>query len=88
MKVLGLNSINREDSELYYRRKFTANAKLDILSSTVETEVLFCIETGPLGNKTIEVEIPEGKKLNYPVLPIMSALKQFILTMDSKGNLP
>ncbi len=88
MKVLGLDSIHREDSCLYYRRKFTADAKLDILSNTVVTTVAFSIETGPLGDKTIEVELPANCDFNYPLVPITSALKQFIIKLDSEGTLP
>jgi hypothetical protein len=88
MKVIGLNSIHREDSCLYYRRKFTADAKLDILANTVVTTIAFCIETGPLGDRTIEIDLPRDEDLNYPIIPITSALKQYILTLDSEGTLP
>jgi hypothetical protein len=88
MKVLELNSIHREESGLYYRRKFTAEAKLDLLSNTVLTSIAFSIETGPLGNKDIDVELPPHIDLNYPVVPITTALKKFILGMDTEGSLP
>ena len=48
--------------------------------------VEFCIETDPLGAKKIDIIISES--INYPVVPIKSALKTYIITADSKGKLP
>jgi len=54
--------------------------------STMETPVQFCIESSPLGVKTIEIQL--SSTLNYPVIPIKKALTQYILTEDNQGKLP
>ncbi|QTQ14190.1 hypothetical protein HRQ91_06830 [Treponema parvum] len=86
MEILELRQIKRTQEELYYRRKFSAEAAVSVPTSTLELPILFTIETGPLGNK--EVEITFLKAPDYPLIPIKNALSQMILTMDLEGKLP
>ena len=86
MKVLELRNISREEGFIYYRRKFKCDAIIEMGKTTTETPLEFCIESNPLGAKTIEINL--SKTLNYPVLPVKKALTEFILTEDSQGKLP
>lgn len=86
MRILELKNLYREEGYIYYRRNFTGNAVVEIPGQTIEAPVDFCIETNPFGQKSIEIEV--SKTINYPVLPIKKALKEFILTEDSEGRLP
>lgn len=88
MKILELNSITGEDTLLYYRRNYTATAKLQLFSSTKDVHIAFTIEVGPLGNKVIYVEYPSGTDFDYPILPVTKSLKEKILELDNNGNLP
>jgi hypothetical protein len=88
MKVLELQSIQREEFGLYYRRTFTATVILDLLSKTVEAPIGFIIETSPLGTKTIDVDIDANNLLNYPALPVKTAIKKYIQELDAQGGLP
>ena len=86
MRILELRDLNREEGYIYYRRNFTGTAVIEIPCSTLEAPIAFCIEMDPFGVKTIEIDIENT--LNYPVLPVKKALKEYILLRDSEGILP
>ena len=86
MTVLELNNVVREPGAIYYIRRYRALAKLKLPTETVDSEIEFSIETGPLGNKEIDIELLNQP--NYPALPIKKALKEFINISDSNGTLP
>ena len=87
MKILELKQIEREEGCVYYRRKFTAVASMEILAKEVDIPVKFIIETGPLGDKKIDFGEIKGD-FNYPILPIMKSLREYVKKMDEEGALP
>jgi hypothetical protein len=88
MKVLELNQIHIDENYIYYRRNYTAQAKLELLSKSLEANISFTIETNPFGDKIIYVDLAPGTNLDYPLIPVKSALKTYILTLDNEGKLP
>ena len=88
MKVLELQSVRREDFGLYYRKNYTAIAVMEIVSKIVRAPVSFVIETSPLGTKQLDVEVSKEANINYPMLPILTGLKSFIMAMEKQGALP
>lgn len=86
MKIIGLKDLKREEGYIYYRRNFLADAVVEIPGSNFETPIKFCIETTPLGTKNVEIEL--SNSINYPLLPVKKALKEYILTQDKEGKLP
>lgn len=88
MKVLELNQVLTDDNFIYYRRNYTAVAKLQMLANSVDVKISFTIETGPLGDKIIYVDLDPKTDIDYPLIPVKSALKTFILKEDDEGKLP
>ncbi len=86
MKILELKNLYREEGYIYYMRKFSGTALIQIPGDTLQAPVSFCIETSPFGTKTIDIEV--SNTINYPVLPIKKALETFILSEDNEGRLP
>lgn len=86
MRIVELKNLSREEGYIYYRRNFSAECVVEIPGSTIEAPVNFCIETNPLGAKSIELNFE--KSINYPLLPVKKALTEFILTQDKEGKLP
>ena len=86
MRVVEIRNICREEGSIYYLRKFKGDAVIELPGGEFEMPVEVCIETDPLGAKKIDIIISES--INYPVVPIKSALKTYIITADSKGKLP
>lgn len=88
MRVVEISSITGDDTLIYYRRNYTAVAKIEILTKTEEVKIAFTIEIDPLGRKMVYVEYPFGMTFDYPVLPVTTKLKEKIVAMDNEGALP
>ncbi len=86
MKVLEILEIARKDVPIYYRRVYTARTALDLIGKRTEKRIEFSIETKPTGAKEILVTLLED--IDYPLLPVQQALRDFILSMDRAGALP
>lgn len=87
MKILELRQIKRAEEGLYYRRKFYADASVEIIpSSVLDFPIYFTIEMGPLGNKELNIEFI--KQPDFPIIPIKKALEIKIMEMEAQGSLP
>lgn len=86
MTILDITGINRNENYIYYLREFTATAHYDIPGRKIEGRIEFVIETTPLGKKDIHVKLLD--QIDYPVLPVIQSLKDFIRRLDSEGKLP
>jgi hypothetical protein len=87
MKVLGLDSISKESGEIFYMQKYKAICAIEIQTKHFNFPLQFSIETGPLGNKIINIE-DFSQQIDYPVLPVTKQLKEMITNMYKEGNLP
>ena len=86
MRVIEIKDVRRKDIPLYYRREFSCSAVLELLHARTEKPVEFIIEQKPSGGYDVSVTVLE--EIDYPLVPIVSTLKTFILDLDKKGSLP
>jgi len=86
MRVVEIRNIRREESGIYYLRKFKGEAVIELPGGDFKAPVEFNIEADPLGAKKIDVAVSES--INYPVVPIKNALRAYIGAADAKGKLP
>jgi hypothetical protein len=86
MRVLEIKDIIRKDVPLYYRMFFSGIAVLQMLNKSIERPIDFSIEIKPTGQKEILVTI--ASPVDYPLVPLIRELKQFIDKLDSHGELP
>ncbi|MDR3341841.1 MAG: hypothetical protein LBT14_03465 [Treponema sp.] len=86
MKILEIKELVRKDVPIYYRRLFSGIVIMELLNKSVERHIDFSIETKPTGHKEIVITIAEP--VDYPMVPLLRALKTFIDTIDKKGELP
>ena len=87
MKVLGIKDIIRKDVPIYYRMFFSGCASLELLNaSLVERQIDFSIEIKPTGVKEILVTLADP--VDYPLIPLIKALKTAIDDLDKNGKLP
>ncbi|MDR2418498.1 MAG: hypothetical protein LBD79_05545 [Treponema sp.] len=87
MKVLGIKNIIRKDVPIYYRMFFSGCACLELVANnSVERQIDFSIEIKPTGLKEILVVLAEP--VDYPLVPLIRALKVAIEDLDKNGNLP
>ena len=86
MRVIKLQNLQREEGEIFYLKKYTCDAHIELPTNTEIAPISFSIETSPFGQKNIEITF--GKPLNYPLHPVKTALLQYILTEELEGRLP
>ncbi|MGI5174155.1 hypothetical protein H0R92_11235 [Treponema sp. OMZ 840] len=86
MEVLELKILHKEAGYIYYRISYEAQAVLSFLNRTKELPIDFTIETSASGAKDIELKLKDD--VDYPLLPVIRAIKEKILEMDKKGLLP
>ncbi len=86
MKVVKIKDLLKKDMPLYYRREFMGRAVLETSLGRHEKRIDFTLEKTPYGTTTIQVSLIDD--IDYPLVPVMSSLKSFILDLDRKGRLP
>ncbi|MDR2494296.1 MAG: hypothetical protein LBD24_03635 [Spirochaetaceae bacterium] len=86
MKILEIKEIVRKDVPIYYRRFFSGIASIEFLDTLMERRIDFFIETKPTGENEVIVTLAEP--VDYPLVPLVKALKTTIETLDSNGALP
>ena len=86
MTVLDISNIIRKENFIYYRREFKAEAIIDLPGKKHAGPIEFTIETAPTGKKEVSVTLLDS--VDYPLIPIMRNLKEFIIQLDNTGSLP
>lgn len=87
MRVLEINQLEKGEGWIYYMQRYKGNAVIEIPGQHLDVPVSFSIEIGPLGDKKIEVD-DISNAINYPVFPIMKALREYINILSKEGSLP
>ncbi len=85
MKIIDITDIKKKESPLHYRREYTANIVFEIMQQTVNSPMFFSIEHKPTGPIEIKVDIEE--ELDYPMLPVITAVKQHLRQLLDQGGL-
>lgn len=86
MRVIELQKIEREEGELFYRKKYKCDAVLELPTSNDVVPIIFTVETDPFSRKIIEITFLS--QVNYPLVSVKKVLKEYILTEELEGRLP
>ncbi len=86
MKVIELQNLEREDVQIFYIRKYTATAVLDLNARTANVHIEFSIEMNPLGCKEFTLNIKDP--IDYPLIPIRKSILEYITNLELEGKLP
>ncbi|AWG42577.1 hypothetical protein CR532_00935 [Candidatus Borreliella tachyglossi] len=86
MKFIALNNIKKQDSHIFYRNVYFADAIYEYKGSSEIKRLKFTIEVTPLDEKHITIDFLDS--LDYPVLSLMVAIKRHIIELDINGELP
>jgi len=84
--VQTLIDITRKENFIYYRREFHARAVYQFPEGDKIGMIEFTIETEPTGKKDISVRLVDP--VDYPLLPVITALKEAIREADREGAFP
>ena len=86
MTVHGIDELIKKDIPLYYRNEYEGTGDLEFLNgSRRRIPLAFSVEIKPDGERIVAVKVKE--KLDYPLLPVVRALKETILSMEKDGLL-
>jgi hypothetical protein len=86
MTVAAIKGLTRKDVPIYYRRIFSGILEIELINETIESNINFTIETKPTGIN--EVIINTMDPVDYPLLPLVKAIKRHISLLDESGGLP
>lgn len=86
MKVLGIDNLQRSDSQIFYIRRYSGIAKIELPRSVENAPINFSIEMDPLGNKTVSLDV--SAQFDYPLIPLKKGLIEYILSEEKEGRLP
>lgn len=86
MNLKALNNVNKKDLPLEYRKIFTGEAVFETpLHQDLETNIEFSLEKNATGSTDIRIKIKDV--IDYPLLPLIRTLKEYIRDLDLKGKL-
>ncbi|HUW39549.1 MAG TPA: hypothetical protein VMV90_00960 [Rectinemataceae bacterium] len=86
MKVVELKELSRKESAVHYIKEFTGVAVLDSGPLKAEADIAFTLEHKPLGPPEITLHVLDP--LDWPLLPIVRAIREHILELEKTGRLP
>lgn len=86
MKVHGIGQLVKKDIPLYYRNEYEGLGDLEFSDGErCRVPLDFTVEIKPTGERIIAVKLKE--RIDYPLLPIIRALKEKIKILESNGDL-
>jgi len=86
MKIVTLKDMIRKDVPIYYRKLYTSVAVIEFNSKQENYRIDFSIEVKPTGQKEINVNFIDT--VDYPLIPLVKELKQYINDLDNADGLP
>lgn len=86
MRVVEIQNLQREEGQIFYIRKYSGNAVLELPTQTEISQIDFTIEMDGLGRKTVDLKIHQT--INYPLLPLRKTITEYIIKEDDEGRLP
>lgn len=86
MKVHGIENLIKKDIPLYYRNEYEGVGDLEFPTGDRRlVPIEFTVEMKPTGDKVINVTVKE--RIDYPLIPIIRALKETIVILETSGAL-
>ena len=86
MKVVELRELRLKESTIHYLKEFTALAVLEARERRSEAEVVVTVEHKAMGPPDVGVRVL--RPLDWPLLPVVHALRDYFLDMQKSGRLP
>lgn len=87
MKVISIDDIERKPLAVSYRRAYEGTAVLEIGEVPKNSKrIEFTLEQSPMG--THEVHVSFLEEADFPLVPAIRALREYIENLHSGGTLP
>jgi hypothetical protein len=85
MKVLELRELSKRDAPIHYLKEFTAVAVLESQQGRTEADIAFTLEHKALGPPEVTVRLMDP--VDWPLLPVVRALRDHICELEKLGRL-
>jgi len=86
MIVHKINNLKKKDIPLYYRNEYEGLGEIEISSGEFLTVPLeFTVEIKPTGERVVSVKVKQ--RIDYPLLPLIKAIKEKVIIMERNGEL-
>jgi hypothetical protein len=86
MKVHGISQLKKKDTPLYYRNEYEGIGDLEFTSGIRrEVPLQFTVEMLPTGERMVDVRLTD--RIDYPLIPVIRALKDTISRLEQNGEL-
>ncbi|MCD6343274.1 MAG: hypothetical protein J7L76_05770 [Spirochaetaceae bacterium] len=86
MKIHDINQLRKKDIPLYYRNEYEGWGDIEFSSgSRQQVPIKFTVEIKPTGERAIDVKLKE--RIDYPLVPVIRALKEKIKLLEENGDL-
>lgn len=87
MEVISIDDIERKPLAVSYRRAYEGTAVLKIGEVPKNTKrIEFTLEQSPMGKHEVHVSFLE--EADFPLVPAIRALRQYIEQLQREGDLP
>ncbi len=86
MKVIEIKNLKKKEIPLHYRNEYSASVVFETNKQIkLEKRCEFILERSAIGSIDISVNLLDD--LEYPLIPAIRTLKQYILNLDKEGKL-
>jgi hypothetical protein len=86
MTVHKINNLKKKDIPLYYRNEYEGLGEIEISAGEFLTIPLeFTVEIKPTGERVVSVKVKQ--RIDYPLLPLIKAIKEKVIIMEKNGEL-
>lgn len=86
MKVVELRELARRESPVHYIKELTAVAVVECNGRRHEGDVSITLEHKPMGQPDVRVHLLEP--VDIPALPVIRAIKDYVIELEAAGRLP
>jgi len=86
MKVVELRDLNRRESPVHYIKELTAVAVIEWETKQSESDIAITLEHKPLGPPDVRVRLLDT--VDWPALPVIHAIKDYVIELERAGKLP
>ena len=86
MKVVELRDLNRRDSPVHYIKELTAVAVVEWNQRQSESDIAITLEHKPLGPPEVHIHLLDP--VEWPTLPMIHAIQDYVVDLERTGRLP
>jgi hypothetical protein len=86
MKVVELRDLSRRESPVHYIKELTAVAVIEWNERQSESDISITLEHKPMGPPDVRVRLLDT--VEWPALPVIRAIREYVVDLERAGRLP